>query len=200
MRPQAFQPGEIRDENDNIIQNGAYGKLSAFVNAQNDGILDYLMNNLEALKDMQTGAYMFVDSLPSTGDLTKVYVVKSTGKLYRWDAEGSSWVPFDTAVNGVGIASADMDVDGTLTLNLTNGKKASTTFKPLQEAAKIVNTAAASASAAVDAQNAAQTYAQQAEATAKAIKEKEIIAITDTVSLAVNTEDGGLDIVVTTDE
>lgn len=199
MRPQAFQPGEIRDENDNIIQNGAYGKLSAFVNAQNDGILDYLMNNLEALKDMQTGAYMFVDSLPSTGDVTKVYVVKSTGKLYRWDAEGASWVPFDTAVNGVGISSADMDADGTLTLNLTNGKKASTTFKPLQEAAKIVNTAAASANTATDAKNAAQTYAQQAEATAKAIKEKEILAITDTVSLAVNTEDGGLDIVVTTE-
>ena len=49
MKPQAFQPGEIRDENDNIIQNGAYGKLSAFVNAQNDGILDYIMNNFDAL-------------------------------------------------------------------------------------------------------------------------------------------------------
>lgn len=49
MKPQAFQPGEIRDENDNIIQNGAYGKLSAFVNAQNDGILDYIMNNFDVL-------------------------------------------------------------------------------------------------------------------------------------------------------
>lgn len=49
MKPQAFQPGEIRDENDNIIQNGAYGKRSAFVNAQNDGILDYIMNNFDVL-------------------------------------------------------------------------------------------------------------------------------------------------------
>lgn len=49
MKPQAFQPGEIRDENDNIIRNGAYGKLSAFVNAQNDGILDYIMNNFDVL-------------------------------------------------------------------------------------------------------------------------------------------------------
>lgn len=57
----------------------------------------------------------------------------------------------------------------------------------------------AAANAAADAKNAAQTYAQQAEATAKAIKEKEILAITDTVSLAVNTEDGGLDLVVTTE-
>ena len=53
-------------------------------------------------------------------------------------------------------------------------------------------------SAAVDAKNAAQTYAQQAEATANAIKEKEILAITDSVQLAINIEDGGLDLVITT--
>ena len=53
-------------------------------------------------------------------------------------------------------------------------------------------------SAAVAAKNAAQTYAQQAEATANAIKEKEILAITDSVQLAINIEDGGLDLVITT--
>lgn len=57
----------------------------------------------------------------------------------------------------------------------------------------------AAANAAVDAKNSAQEYAQQAEATANAIKEKEILSITDSVSLAINTEDGGLDIVVTTE-
>lgn len=56
----------------------------------------------------------------------------------------------------------------------------------------------AASSTAVDAKNAAQTYAQQAEATANAIKEKEILAITDSVQLAINTEDGGLDIVIKT--
>lgn len=56
----------------------------------------------------------------------------------------------------------------------------------------------AASSEAVDAKNAAQTYAQQAEATANAIKEKEILAITDSVQLAINTEDGGLDLVITT--
>lgn len=56
----------------------------------------------------------------------------------------------------------------------------------------------AASNAAVDAKNAAQTYAQQAEATANAIKEKEILAITDSVQLAINTEDGGLDLVITT--
>lgn len=52
MRPQAFQNGELRDENDTIIRAGAYGKHTAFVNSQNDGILDYIMNNFEAVKDM----------------------------------------------------------------------------------------------------------------------------------------------------
>ncbi|WP_278970225.1 hypothetical protein [Megasphaera elsdenii] len=57
----------------------------------------------------------------------------------------------------------------------------------------------AAANSAVDAKNSAQEYAQQAEATANAIKEKEILSITDSVQLAINTEDGGLDIVVTTE-
>lgn len=49
MKPQAFQHGEIRDENDVIIQAGAYGKKSALVNTTNDGALDYIVNNLEYL-------------------------------------------------------------------------------------------------------------------------------------------------------
>lgn len=58
----------------------------------------------------------------------------------------------------------------------------------------------AAANAAVDAKNSAQSYAQQAEATANAIKEKEILAITDSVQLAINTKDGGLDLVITTNK
>ena len=51
MRPQAFQNGELRDEDDNIIRAGAYGKNTAFVTADNVGILDYIMNNFDAVKD-----------------------------------------------------------------------------------------------------------------------------------------------------
>ena len=49
MKPQAFQPGELRDENNNIIREGAYGKKTPFCNAENMGILDYLMNNFDVL-------------------------------------------------------------------------------------------------------------------------------------------------------
>lgn len=49
MKPQAFQPGELRDEYDQIIRAGAYGKKTPFVSADNNAILDYIMNNFDAL-------------------------------------------------------------------------------------------------------------------------------------------------------
>lgn len=49
MRPQTFQHPEIRDENDNIIKPGAFGKNTPFCTKGNDGILDYIANNLEYL-------------------------------------------------------------------------------------------------------------------------------------------------------
>lgn len=51
MKKQTFQHAEIRDENDNIVNNGAYGKNTALSNKQNDGWVDYVMNNLENLKE-----------------------------------------------------------------------------------------------------------------------------------------------------
>lgn len=47
-----YQTPEIRDENDNIIQEGAFGKNTALSNATNDGWTDYVINNLEALHDV----------------------------------------------------------------------------------------------------------------------------------------------------
>ena len=49
MKQQAYQPGELRDEHDNIIRAGAYGKKTPFANATNDAILDYIMNNFDVL-------------------------------------------------------------------------------------------------------------------------------------------------------
>ena len=49
MKPQAFQPGELRDEYDKVIRAGAYGKKTPFVSSDNNAILDYIMNNFDAL-------------------------------------------------------------------------------------------------------------------------------------------------------
>lgn len=50
MRKQTFQHAELRDENNEIFQKGAYGKNTDFTNQQNNGFIDYVMNNLEWLR------------------------------------------------------------------------------------------------------------------------------------------------------
>ena len=47
----SYQTPELRDSNDNVVQEGAFGKNSPLTNATNDGAFDYILNNLEALHD-----------------------------------------------------------------------------------------------------------------------------------------------------
>lgn len=47
----SYQTPELRDANDNIIQQGAFGKNTALSNSTNDAWIDYVMNDLEALHD-----------------------------------------------------------------------------------------------------------------------------------------------------
>ena len=93
MRPTVFQRAELRDENDNIVQQGTYGKGSALSNSTNNGWVDYVMNNLEALRSMSVGAVIPVETLPESGETGKAYVVTTgtdAGKLFMWD--GEDWV------------------------------------------------------------------------------------------------------------
>ena len=46
-----YQTPELRNANDEIVQEGAFGKNTALSNATNDGWIDYVVNNLEALHD-----------------------------------------------------------------------------------------------------------------------------------------------------
>lgn len=95
MKRQAFQRGEIRDEDDNIIRTGAYGKNTAFATKDNKGILDYIINNFDALIDLITGVSIYADSkseFPSTGVIGKRYIARDTGKIYTWDEEKSSYL------------------------------------------------------------------------------------------------------------
>lgn len=47
----SYQTPELRDANDNVVQEGAFGKNTALSNSTNDGWIDYVVNNLEALHD-----------------------------------------------------------------------------------------------------------------------------------------------------
>lgn len=161
MRPQAYQTPEIRDENDFIIQQGTFGKKTPFVNSQNDGILDYIINNLEAIKGMSLAATIVVSSLPSTGQAGKFYLLddgtENSGKVYiykdKWievttQAEGLSayqialkngyegteqeWL--ENEVYGDDIVSAETDSDGYFIVHTRQGKTIKTALKPLVDA------------------------------------------------------------------
>ena len=92
MIKQTFQRAELRNANDEIIQEGAYGKHSPLVNATNDAWIDYVMNNLEFLNEMTQAEFVPVTTLPEAGDTSKIYLVTTgvnAGKLYIWT--GTEW-------------------------------------------------------------------------------------------------------------
>lgn len=68
MKKTTYQIPEIRDDKDNILQAGTYGKNSPLCNETNDGVLDYINNNLEYLKSTQ-------------GTIQNDYFSKSGGKI-----------------------------------------------------------------------------------------------------------------------
>lgn len=192
MKRQAFQRGEIRDENDAIISEGAYGKKTAFATKTNDGILDYIINNFQALFDMISGACVYVDTLPTSGDIDKLYVVKSTGKTYRWDGmqfilvseavDGLSayeiakqhgftgtepqWLESIRGEKGESITGATVDSDGYLILNLSSGQSIKTELKPIIEAKQYADNAEASATQARESEANAATSLSQANTSA----------------------------------
>lgn len=50
MELQNFQTAELRDENNDIVQEGAYGRKTPLTTGDNQGWIDFVMNNLEWLK------------------------------------------------------------------------------------------------------------------------------------------------------
>lgn len=161
MRPQAYQTPEIRDENDSIIQQGTFGKKTPFVNSQNDGILDYIINNLEAIKGVSLAATVVVSSLPSAGQAGKFYLLddgtENSGKVYvykdKWvevttqavglsayqialknGYEGTEQEWLENEVYGDNIVSAETDSDGYFIVHTRQGKTIKTTLKPLVDA------------------------------------------------------------------
>ncbi|WP_294000206.1 hypothetical protein [uncultured Megasphaera sp.] len=188
MKRQAFQPGEIRDENDTIIREGAYGKKSAFATADNKGILDYMINNFDALKDAIDGGRVYVASasdLPATGDVANVYVTNDTGKWYYWDPGTSKYVTIDNARTVANEAISARDTakawaesssspDGATDSDSSTGKTQSSKSWALYSkdrataSASSASASASSASAAKTSQSAAASSASAASSSASA--------------------------------
>lgn len=101
MKPQAFQPGELRDEYDQIIRAGAYGKKTPFVNSDNNAILDYIMNNFDALYAQIPNGRAYVKSV---NNITQ-------------DSNGNVTV---NVGSGGGTGGTNITVDSTLSSTSTN--------------------------------------------------------------------------------
>ncbi|WP_444310721.1 hypothetical protein [Megasphaera sp.] len=185
MKISPYQTPELRNENDAVIQVGTYGKYAPFANADNTGILDYINNNLEALKNALSGAYIYVknkSSLPASGDVTKIYVTQDDGKSYKWT--GTEWSLLTSQLNGLSayeiaqtlgftgteeewivslkgdiITSATVDDEGYLTLSMSGGNTIKTELKPIADCIQYRDSAQASATTATEQANKAKTEA-----------------------------------------
>lgn len=141
MRKTTYQVPEIRDENDNIIQEGTFGKKSAFVNSTNSGAFDYIVNNLEALHSYALGSVVLFgskDKFPTTGDSSKLYVADDTGKAYRWN--GTAYDEMNTQEVPVSVTDAKQSA--------TAAKTSETNSKASEIAAKASETNAANSASA----------------------------------------------------
>lgn len=76
MKLTIFQHGEIRDENDKIIQEGTYGKHTVFTSSDNRGILDYIINNFEVLYRAVQGNLSGIVDVNAIFDTVKEYINK----------------------------------------------------------------------------------------------------------------------------
>lgn len=181
MKQTTFQHPELRDANDNIIQQGTYGKTSPLVNSDNTGVLDYINNNLEALHDNINGARIYVankDALPKPGDLSAMYIAEDTGKWYLWD--GTKYIETDNARKIADEAIAARDA---AKASQTAAKSSETAAKASENNAAASKTAAeTSASDAASSASDATTQANTAKAWATSTTSPDGAADTDSTT------------------
>ena len=152
MKKQAFQHGEIRDQNDTILQDGAYGKKTAFTNGQNMGILDYIINNLEVLYDGLVAAGLIIydeDGKPVLPD-----EIKAALQSYVTSAGNSATAADASAQAAAGSAAA---ADGSARAAAGSESNADASAASASQSAS--NAIAAASSAATNATNAANSAA-----------------------------------------
>lgn len=201
MKKQVYQPPELRDASNNIVQAGTYGRYTPLANADNTGVLDYINNNLEALHDMINAHKTYVDSkanLPAAGDAGTIYVASDTGAWYGWDAVKKAYVAYSDPRTAADEAKASETAAKASETAAAASQKAAATSET--NASKSATDAAnASASAGTSATSAASS-ASTASAKLDAVNSASKIA-TDTLAQAqkLTTANGGLSVYVDSD-
>lgn len=198
MKKQTYQPPELRDASNNIVQAGTYGRYTPLANADNTGVLDYINNNLEALYDMINAHKNYVASktdLPATGDAGTIYVASDTGIWYGWDAVKKAYVAYSDPRTAADEAKASETAAKASETAAAASQKAAAASET--NASKSATDAAnASASAGTSATSAASS-ASTASAKLDAVNSASKIAI-DTLAQAqkLTTANGGLSVYV----
>lgn len=201
MKKQGYQPPELRDASNNIVQAGTYGRYTPLANADNTGVLDYINNNLEALHDMLSSQKTYVASkadLPATGDAGTVYVASDTGIWYGWDAVKKAYVAYsDPRIAADEAKASETAAKASETAAAASQKAAATSETNASKSA--TDAANASASAGTSATSAASS-ASTASAKLDAVNSASKIA-TDTLAQAqkLTTANGGLSVYVDSD-
>lgn len=178
MKPQAFQPGELRDEHDQIIRAGAYGKKTPFVSSDNNAILDYIMNNFDALYAQIPNGRAYVKSV---NNITP-------------DSNGNVTINLGS---GGGTGGTNITVDSTLSSASTNPVQNKVIYAALNNKLDKTGTAAAATKATQDSYGnvIATTYARKSDLSGyvKTINNQEPDA-----SGNINISTGGTNVVVDT--
>ena len=119
MKQTTFQHPELRDANDNIIQQGAFGKNTALANSTNDGWIDYVANDLEALYNNTmggTGGTINTETMTGkTGTITSLTATTVKAGTVTADALNG---PLTGNVTGDLNGNVTGDVTGNLTGNV----------------------------------------------------------------------------------
>ena len=130
MKRTTYQVPELRDENDNIIQEGTFGKHSAFSSSTNDGAFDYILNDLEALHDNimgGTGGEINTETITGkTGTITNLTATTVKTGTVTADAMNG---PLTGDVTGNLNGNVTGDVTGNLTGNVTGTSVTTATGK-----------------------------------------------------------------------
>lgn len=108
MKRQTFQSPEIRDENNNIISEGTYGRETPLVNSDNTGVLDYINNNL---------MYLYNNTMGGTGGTIDTGTI--TGKTGTITTLTATTVKAGTVTADALNGTLTGDVTGNLTGNVT---------------------------------------------------------------------------------
>ncbi len=147
MKRTTYQVPELRDENDNIIQEGTFGKKTPLANAEGTGWIDYVANDLEALRSAllgQTLMFATASEFPTAGDESKIYAAQDTGKAYQWN--GTAYTELDTQAIDISVIHAKEYAEAAKASETAAGESAAGAAGSASDAAVSAGQAAASES------------------------------------------------------